>query len=375
LQKIEDATKAARIFLFYGFARNNLLSFLKNFSSAKGIARIAKSLKFKQGAEEGLQSFFGDGSDYIVPDAKQTRILYANMPYGKTGQKEIQYFSPSIPTLDAIKMASDLIQGNFKEVATSMMSPTFKELFDIDTGFGDPNIVPPEHIAVLKEITDITPGLSLEDALDILSGAPVTGRKATKEEGAIYGYVYPLNTLEQKSNYKYWMNAFSFSGASSPTTDYVRSLAKPGSGIITAGEEDESKLALARSRFAYFWALSTPAKTASALKEDISGMKARTTAINDAIKDISQDSKMEAAAIKEEAKAAGLPTAPEIKKKGDIIKGIQVSKTDDEQRLAELNQKYITLVKSLRGPPSPDQATDMRQINKERDEIKARLGI
>lgn len=374
LQKIEDATKAARIFLFYGFARNNLLSLLKNATSAKGIARIAKSLKFKQGAEEGLQSFFGDGSDYIVPDAKQTRILYANMPYGKTGEKELQYFSPSIPTLDAIKMASDLFQGNFKEVASSMMSPTFKELFDIDTGFGDPNIVPPEHIAMLKEITDITPGVELEDTLEFLSGAPVTARKATKEEGAIYGYVYPLNTPEQKSNYKYWMNVFSFPGFSSPATDYVRSLAKPGSGLVTAGEENQTWPELIRSRAAYATALSTPAKTASALKEDISGMKARTTAINDAIKDISQDSKMEAAAIKEETKAAGLPTAPEIKKKGDIIKAVQVSKTDDEQRLAELNSRYIAIVKSLRGPPSPDQAADMRQINKERAELRAKLG-
>ena len=183
-----------------------------------------------------------------------------------------------------------------------------------------------------------------------------------------------MNTPEQKSNYKYWMNVFSFFGFSSPATDMIRTLAVPGGGLVTAGEVDEPSLEFARSRIAYFTALSSPSKAASALKEDISGMKARTAAINDAVKDISQDSKMEAAAIKQETKDAGLPTAPERKKKSDIIQGRQISKSDDEQRIAELNNKYRSLAKSFRGRrPTPDEVAEMRQINKERAEIRARL--
>lgn len=376
LQKIEDATKAARIFLFYGFARNNLLNLLKNASSAKGILRIGKSLKFKQAAEQGLDYAAGrTENDYIVPDAKQTRIFLDNMPYGPSGQKELQYYSPSIPTLDAIKMFSDLIQFKFADVAGPMLSPTYKEIFDIDTGFGDPNVVPPEHIALLKSVCDVIPGTSIEEILSTVTGAPVVARKGTKEEGAIYGYVYPLNTPEQKSNYKYWMNVISFFGFSSPATDTIRFAAEPGSGIITAGEVGQPLSELARSRIAYLTALSSPSKAASALKEDISGMKARTTAINDAIKDISQDSKMEAAAIKEETKAAGLPTATERKKKSDIIQGRQTSKMDDEQRLAELNTRYRSLGKSFRGRRrTAAEDAEMKQINKERAEIRARLG-
>lgn len=374
LQKIEDATKAARIFLFYGFARNNLLNLLKNLSSAKGISRIAKSLKIKQAAEKGFGYLTDQGSDYIVPDAKQTRIFIENIPYGASGEKELQYFTPSIPTLDAIKMFSDLIQFKVADVAGPMLSPTYKEIFDIDTGFGDPNIVPPEHIALLKSVTDVIPGTSIEGILSFATKGPVTARKATKEEGAIYGYVYPLNTPEQKTNYKYWMNVISFFGFSSPATDWTRTFAARGSGLVTAGEADQSVQELIRSRLAYASALSSPSKAASALKEDISGMKARTAAINDAIKDISQDSKMEAAAIKEETKIAGLPVPPEIKKKSDIIQGIKTSRSDDEQRLNELNKQYLSLVQSFRGPPRPDQVAELRQINKERDEIKARLG-
>lgn len=376
LQKIEDATKAARIFLFYGFARNNLMNLLKNASSAKGILRIGKSLKFKQAAEQGLDYAAGrTENDYIVPDAKQTRIFLDNMPYGPSGQKELQYYSPSIPTLDAIKMFSDLIQFKFADVAGPMLSPTYKEIFDIDTGFGDPNVVPPEHIALLKSVCDVIPGTSIEEILSTVTGAPVVARKGTKEEGAIFGYVYPLNTPEQKSNYKYWMNVISFFGFSSPATDFIRTAAARGDGLVTAGEVDQPLPELARSRIAYLTALSSPSKAASALKEDISGMKARTAAINDAIKDISQDSKMEAAAIKEETKAAGLPVATERKKKSDIIQGRQTSKMDDEQRLAELNTRYRSLAKSFRGRRrTADEDAEMKQINKERAEIRARLG-
>jgi hypothetical protein len=253
--------------LFYSWQRNNFVNFVKNLASSEGRLRIARSLR----TGEALQDLFTSEEDQRwMPGYFQTKLLISKIP---GTNKDLYFTTPSQPVRDSLNLMSELLKGNFSDIATNMLNPNYKLLFDIENPMqAYRNKVIPEHVYLAKVASDVS-GVAVQDVLSQLVGSEIVPRQGLPEEGAINGYIYPLTTPQQQRAYNYVTGTLQFLGLETALRDWIKTLSG-GEGTAV------QKLSLAK-QVAYFFA-SGAGYSIPAWKQDYYNKLAKMSAITSA---------------------------------------------------------------------------------------------
>lgn len=196
----EKAT-ASRYFVFYSFQRQNLASFVEAMGDARKMKRFLNTYKFKRGAEVAVveandNKRFDDR--FFFDDKFSNRIMLNIM---SREEDMVAFASPAIPALDAPLQAFRLFYdplGEAGQVTAGLLNPAIKRFIKVPSKFDREYYrIPPEVLnpALLPN----APFYDLNDPMQVASfwqgwlGGSITPREGTPAEGAINGYVYPLD--------------------------------------------------------------------------------------------------------------------------------------------------------------------------------------
>jgi len=274
-----------QLLMFYGFARNNFVNFAKNMASTEGRNRILTFLR----AERDVNSMTTTPEEReFAPGYTQTKTIFNVLPYG---EKELYLTSPSLATKEAVRLLGEMIRGNIGDVAASMLNPSYKEILGLQSPMDrDPKKILPEHILYMNAIPLSSPG----DIASAIAGSEIVPRRATPEEGAVNGYIYPLTTPEQVSRYKKFIDTVNYVGLSTPTNDWSK---------LISGEGTPVQALSLPERLAYGAGLVTPSASVPAWRQDYYNKLGKLKALKEAT------STMAYTDIKE--KAVQAPMTPE----------------------------------------------------------------
>jgi uncharacterized protein YoaH (UPF0181 family) len=238
---LTDAEKSfKKIFLFYGFARNNLVTSLDNMLSIKGWKRLTKTERLRQNVSD---TFSDKETREYSPSYAQTRMILDKMGYQPEKGKSLVIAGPPLPSLDGLYALSEFIKLNPSGIFGQAVSPEYKRILGITSKFDKEfETIPPEHIFYLNKWAkaynaasgDKTSPVDVVNTLLELFGAgPVVPVIDKKDPAAVDGLVYPLNTPKQRRIYKSFFDLLSMAGITSLLTD----IPKTGSAEGTKTED------------------------------------------------------------------------------------------------------------------------------------------
>lgn len=303
LTGVEKSVK--NIFTFYGFQRNNILNALSNLTSFSGLKRIRNVVRLKESLSDVL---VGDEAEEYSPSYAQTRILLGKVGFDPEKATEILLASAPLPTLDGVYSLGEFVKLEPSGIFAGAVRPEFQALLGVEKAF-DPafNKVPAEHIAYLSipgMLTDTTPLDVINYIVVGFGGDPVVPVKAQPGrenlDGAVDGWIYPLDTPAQKKAYKRFFDILSYPGITTVATDIARTAKAEGTKVAAT---DETGLLTGGLSFGI--GLATPMAFVSperqAYYDKLSRLKALQDAVKDANKTVIQNVKAEL--TPEEAKA------------------------------------------------------------------------
>ena len=268
----EAERKIQNIILFYGWARNNFVTFVKNTLSSEGRKRIIKTLSTQRSAEEiakDLADINEDEAKYVKGRAP-TQLILNKLPREEGSDKDIYNLSTRNPQAEAIKLFGDLI-SNPAGVLKEKLNPGLKLAFGVEDTFSEnKRMVSPEHVYLLKEAAD-NEGADYLSVLNVIVGGEIKPRKARPDEKSVDGYVYPLVTQNQRDRYQRFIQGLSITGMSRAMSDYY----KLASGQGTPARSATGALGTA----AYAAAITNPIETAPAWKQELYSKYAKLSAI------------------------------------------------------------------------------------------------
>lgn len=217
-----------RFFLFYGFARNNLVNFMKNLiDGPRGWKRIAATAKTKR----GLDAMFTEEEEIkFSPSYAQTRAFFGTRPLPDS-DKKVLITSPSIATLDAANTFAELLKifpfAWGPEVIGSMLGPDVKGILGVEDSFNRAtDKVPPEHVILLSALAEMS-GANVTDVISFLAGSEVIPKAGPSDKGAVGGNIYYL-TPDQASRWNTIIDTMRYTGINSPVIDWTRSISPSG---------------------------------------------------------------------------------------------------------------------------------------------------
>ena len=264
--------KLQNIFLFYGWARNNLVNLVKNVASSEGRKRIIKTLSTQRSAEEitkELSDISEDEAKFIKGRAP-TQIILNKLPREKGSDKDIYNLSTRTPQAEAIKLFGDLISQP-SSVAQGMLTPGLKTVFGVEDTFNEnKRMISPEHVFFAKEASK-NEGADYVTVLSTIIGGEIKPRKARPDEKSVDGYIYPLTTEEQRSRYQAFVKTLSLFGLSRAMSDFYKITS--GQGTATRGATG------ALGTLAYAGAITNPLETVPAWKLELYNKYAKLAAI------------------------------------------------------------------------------------------------
>ena len=285
-----------RFFLFYGWARNNFVNLVKNLSDpSKGWKRISQFLKAERNVQDSLVS---PEEVKWAPKYLETKIILDKKTYKG---KDIYLTSPPVPLKDGFKVLGELMKGNVFDILQGFANPSVKLAFGIEPEMNKlPTKISPEHVYFMGLLGDAGFNASKQELASLLAGSEVLPRKASPEEGAVNGYIYPLTTPEQQKHYKFIVDSFNFVGASRIIQDFSRGMSGEGTAVglqQLAAVNERERLG---DKLAYIFNLQTPSVGLSKEKQEYFNKLGKLQAIKKAT------SGME----KEEIKEKVTPTVP-----------------------------------------------------------------
>lgn len=305
-----------KLLMFYGFARNNFVNFAKNMASPEGQKRIIKFLK----TERNFNNLNTSEEDReFAPGYTQTKTIFGKLPISP--EKDLYLTSSPWATKEAVKLFGELVKGNFGEVLSGMVNPTFKEILGISGEMDrDPNKISPEHIALMSLVPFSTPG----DIASFIAGSQITPRVARPEDGAVDGYIYPLTTPEQIKRYKAFIDLLSYSGLAAPITDWSRNFFGEGTpvGALNAG-----------GKTAYALGMMTPSYGIPAWKQDYFNKLSKLQAIKASAAKIEKEVAKETSVV-----SAGIPQTPEAAELEKAVTQGRAEKTEASSKQARIKQ-------------------------------------
>jgi hypothetical protein len=347
--------------LFYGWARNNLLTALKNITSAKGLKRIKNVERTRQSLSD---LFTDEETRKYSPSYAQTRILLDRVGFDPEKGKDLILTSPALTTLDGVYSLAEVLKLN-PEVLSSVLRPEYKIAFGVEDPFDrELKQVPPEHIALLDQM-----GFEAQDVINlILAGfgaEPVVAVPGQPNEGAINGSIYPLNSPKQKRAYDLFTTALNVAGASTPILDLGRAV---GGDVTRPGEKFALGLIsgdVARDiGGAGIYTFTTPQK--QAYYDRLTRLRAL-RAVTSALRDD------ETKRMQEEAPVEEVQQAEEIKQIREEVKTVKaLTPTEIENRMIEIARERQTIILNYRmGQMTPQEAyARAEELAKEYDELK-----
>jgi hypothetical protein len=165
----------------------------------------------------------------------------------------------------------------------------------------------------------------------LMAGSDVLPRKATAQEGAVNGYIYPLTTPEQQRNYKFIVDALNWTGASRIISDFSKSMS--GEGTPVEGLPLGGKLL-------YIGGAITPSAALTPERQDYFNKLGKLQAIKKAVGGMTRED------IKEEVAPIAPPTPEEKAKAEKVVAGgtraarkeIILDQLQDADLLAEIRR-------------------------------------
>lgn len=264
--------KLQNLFLFYGWARNNLVNLVKNTASSEGRKRIIKTLSTQRSAEEITKELSGISEDEakFIKGRAPTQIILNKLPREPGSDKDIYNLSTRTPQAEAIKLFGDLVSQP-SSIAQGMLTPGLKTAFGVeDTFTQDKRMISPEHVFLAKEASK-NEGADYITVLSTIIGGEIKPRKARPDEKSVDGYIYPLTTEEQRSRYEGFIKALSLFGLSRAMSDYYKITS--GQGTATRGATG------ALGTAAYGLAITNPMETVPAWKLELYNKYSKLAAI------------------------------------------------------------------------------------------------
>ena len=260
---ITDAEmRLKNIALFYGFARQNLVTTAENMLTVRGIKRLAQAAR----TVNNLNQVFTDKETaQYSPSYTQTRIILDKIDFDPDKGKSLIIASAPLASLDGVYVLADFLKLQPQGFVGGAVRPEFKSLLGIEDKFDrDFTRVPPEHIAILDSL-----GFDAGDVINLIVGGlggeqvipvPVSEERETIE-GSYNGVIYPLSTPKQKAAYKRFFDIFSLIGSSTLLSDIPRSLSAEGTRVKFVGEQmfpDNELLGRLSSGLMFGTAIGTP---------------------------------------------------------------------------------------------------------------------
>jgi hypothetical protein len=223
-----EKTASSYALIFYSFTRQNFITLLRAAGDVDKLKRYERILKTDRGIEGLAQSASGErfNKGAFFPDYTLPRTILAKIP-----SRDADYYivGAPIPGEDAILLAANIASGNFGEILTKQLNPTWSYALDLDTVNRSYEAIQPEHVWYSSSLTDSPAAVA--SFWQNIAGGEITPVYAPEAKGAVNGYIYPLNT-EQKANYAAFVKwALSFSGLGAPTQDFARAVG--GEGMST----------------------------------------------------------------------------------------------------------------------------------------------
>jgi len=355
--KLTDFEKKVKnIFLFYGFQRNNILNALNNMTSIEGIKKIGKVARIRENLSDLL---VGEEVEEYSPSYAQTRILLNRIGFDPEASKDLLFASPSLATLDGIYALAELIKLEPSGIFGSAVRPEYKALVGLEDSF-DPEFkkVPPEHVALLQSLWEANEGAPALDVLNaIVKGlggdeivpVPVPADRSAIE-GAVGGFIYPLDTPKQRAAYKKFYNVLSAVGISTLASDAMRTIGTEGT---------KTSMLSIPQRIGFGTAALTPMTYISPEKQAYYDRLSRFKELQAAVKDIQ---KSEMKAIKE-------TLTPEEKQKGEKIQQ-SFDKRKEKMSKSEYLSKMQRLGKELRDAKMKGLSNENLEVKRIKADIK-----
>jgi hypothetical protein len=251
---LTDAEKSVKkLFLFYGFARNNLVTSLDNMLSVKGWKRTVKAERLRQNVSD---IFTDKETREYSPSYAQTRMILDKMGYQPEKGKSLVIAGPPLPSLDGLYGLSEFIKLNPSGILGQAVSPEYKRILGITSKFDrEFKTIPPEHIYYLNKWAEqynaepdewdegynasyerenvsfeekVSPADVVNTLLELFGAEPVVPVIDKKNPAAVDGLVYPLNTPKQRRIYKRFFDVLSMAGMTSLLTDIPKSASAEG---------------------------------------------------------------------------------------------------------------------------------------------------
>lgn len=258
---------AARMLIFYSFTRQLVTQTLRNISTPRGWIRLTNMLKSERAATQFAQNFYGndDQSTIWMPDYTMTRPIWTKA----TGDaKDMYQIGPSFAPNEGVVFLATLLSAGPSELITKQLHPNIAIPLGLSTFEQSTKQIQPHHVAML---TATESGMSLFESF---VGGRIEAVRASPEEGAVNGYIYPL-TEQQEISYKKLLNLGQFLGTSTFTRDMAR----------TFGFTDEPGLETVGDRAAFGIGLQTPIKVERPTKQKVRETDKRAAEVGKTIKE------------------------------------------------------------------------------------------
>ncbi len=214
---------AANLFVFYTFTRQSLSMVAQNLTSVKGMSRLVNTLKGKRAFTTAMLGVAGkeQPEQLWLPDYTLSRPIQSIV---NGTEKDIYYAGPPIPLVDATLLLTDLMQPReWPSIISGMLSPSLKLAFDTGEFYTRTDRLRPETAYWMNT-------LRTKAMLEVLLGGTIEAVPGTPEEGAVDGYVYPLDNSQER-RYKAMTSALQFFGATTLSSDWATTVSGEKKGV------------------------------------------------------------------------------------------------------------------------------------------------
>lgn len=211
---------SSRYFVFYAFQRQNFVNFLVALGDARKLKRYLNTFKTKRGAdiiaiESNDNKQFDDR--FFFEDKFSNRFILALPKEGEVAA----WASKPIPALDAPLQFFNLVMdpASFaQETVTGSLRPNFKMLLSTPDKFDRTYYRLPAEFVSSAFFDNPQQVASFYESI---LGGSIAPRPGTEQEGAVNGYVYPLDT-KQRAKLKEYLKLISITGAVSMYSDWYK---------------------------------------------------------------------------------------------------------------------------------------------------------
>jgi hypothetical protein len=198
---------SSRYFVFYAFQRQNFVNYIQSLGDVRKLKRYLNTYKAKRGTEIAV---IEQNDNMRFDDRFFMSDMFTNRMLLEIQQREediVGFASPPIPALDAQITLFNMFYENPAITVggqiTGMLRPSLRRTLGIDSKFDREYFkVPPELIA-----GPVAMGIDAQDPIAVASfyqsllGGQIIPRQGTTAEGAVNGWVYPLD-LKQRAKLK-----------------------------------------------------------------------------------------------------------------------------------------------------------------------------